>query len=134
MKKISFGILLRIVCHTRARITSGNLGPKVGAGSVLILECKPPMRSLPCYLRTPRCNGQKPGPNGVHFRGVPLYMITYQTLIKESVDSLCRDGAGPPIVCVHWKAVLTCERSCSKPFWTPSYPIPTFLHPVIPPK
>ena len=22
-------------------------------------------------------------------------------LIRESVDSLCRDGAGPPIVCVH---------------------------------
>ena len=21
--------------------------------------------------------------------------------IRESVDSLCRDGAGPPIVCVH---------------------------------
>ena len=36
--------------------------------------------------------------------------------IRESVDSLCRDGSGPPIVCVHWKAVLTCERSCSKPF------------------
>ena len=54
--------------------------------------------------------------------------------IRESVDSLCRDGSGPPIVCVHWKAVLTRERSCSKPFWTPSYPIRTFLYSMIPPK
>ena len=36
--------------------------------------------------------------------------------IRESVDSLCRDGSGSPIVCVRWKAVLTRERSCSKPF------------------
>ena len=54
--------------------------------------------------------------------------------IRESVDSLCRDGAGPPIVCVHWKSVLTRERSCSKPFCTPSCPIPTFLYPMIPPR
>ena len=54
--------------------------------------------------------------------------------IRESVDSLCRDGSGPPIVCVHWKAVLTRERSCSKPFWTPSYPIRMFLYSMIPPK
>ena len=54
--------------------------------------------------------------------------------IRESVDSLCRDGSGPPIVCVHWKAVLTRERSRSKPFWTPSYPIRTFLYSMIPPK
>ena len=54
--------------------------------------------------------------------------------IRESVDSLCRDGSGPPMVCVHWKAVLTRERSCSKPFWTPSYPIRTFLYSMIPPK
>ena len=39
-----------------------------------------------------------------------------KTFIRELVDSLCRDGSGPPIVCVHWKAVLTRERSCSKPF------------------
>ena len=25
-------------------------------------------------------------------------------IIRESVDSLCRDGAGPPIVHVHWKS------------------------------
>ena len=37
-------------------------------------------------------------------------------VIRELVDSLCRDGSGPPIVCVHWKAVLTHERSCSTPF------------------
>ena len=55
-------------------------------------------------------------------------------IIRESVDSLCRDGSGPPIVCVHWKAVLIRERSCSKPFWTPSYPIRTFLYSMIPPK
>ena len=54
--------------------------------------------------------------------------------IRESVDSLCRDGSGPPIVCVHWKAVLTRERSCFKPFWTPSYPIRTFLYSMLPPK
>ena len=33
--------------------------------------------------------------------------------IRELVNSLCRDGAGPPIVCVHWKAILTRERLCS---------------------
>ena len=61
--------------------------------------------------------------------------IELQThFIRESVDSLCRDGSGPPMVCVHWKAVLTRERSCSKPFWTPSYPIRTFLYSMIPPK
>ena len=53
--------------------------------------------------------------------------------IRESVDSLCRDGSGPPIVCVHWRAVIIHERSCSKPFWTPSHPIRTFLYSMIPP-
>ena len=63
-------------------------------------------------------------------------LISHQAAmnVRESVNSLCRDGAGPPIVCVHWKAVLTRERSCSKPFWTRSYPIPTFLYPMIPPR
>ena len=42
--------------------------------------------------------------------------------IRELVDSLCRDGADTPIVCVHWKAFLTRERSCSKPFWAPRTP------------
>ena len=60
--------------------------------------------------------------------------VAFNITIRESVDSLCRDGSGPPIVCVHWKAVLTRERSCSKPFWTPSYPIRTFLYSMIPPK
>ena len=41
-------------------------------------------------------------------------------IIRESVDSLCRDGADTPIVCVHRKAFLTRERSRSKPFWAPS--------------
>ena len=60
--------------------------------------------------------------------------INLEGIIRESVDSLCRDGSGPPMVCVHWKAVLTRERSRSKPFWTPSYPIRTFLYSMIPPK
>ena len=66
--------------------------------------------------------------------GGSLDLSSSSVAIRESVDSLCRDGAGPPIVCVHWKSVLTRERSCSKPFWTPSYPIPTFLYPMIPPR
>ena len=41
-------------------------------------------------------------------------------VIRESVDSLCRDGADTPIVRVHRKAFLTRERSRSKPFWTTS--------------
>ena len=47
--------------------------------------------------------------------------------IKESVDSLCRDGTDTPIVRVHRKAFLTRERSRSKPFWAPSYSIPALL-------
>ena len=54
------------------------------------------------------------------------------TDIRESVDSLCRDGADTPIVRVHRKAFLTCERSRSKPFWAPSYSIPVVLYPTIP--
>ena len=37
-------------------------------------------------------------------------------LIRELVDSLCRDGADTPIVRVHWKAFLTRECSRFKPF------------------
>ena len=54
--------------------------------------------------------------------------------IRESVDSLCRDGSDPRIVCVHWKAFLTRERLCSKRFWAPSYTIPAFLYLTVPPK
>ena len=54
--------------------------------------------------------------------------------IRESVDSLCRDGADTPIVRVHRKAFLTRERSRSKPFWAPSYSIPVVFYPTIPPK
>ena len=54
--------------------------------------------------------------------------------VRESVDSLCRDGADTPIVRVHRKAFLTRERSRSKPFWAPGYSIPAFLYPTIPPK
>ena len=56
------------------------------------------------------------------------------TIIRESVNSLCRDGADPPIVRVHRKVFLTRERSRSKPFCTPSYSIPAFLYTTIPPK
>ena len=52
--------------------------------------------------------------------------------IRESVDSLCRDGADTPIVRVHRKAFLTRERSRSKPVWAPSYSSPAFLYPTIP--
>ena len=55
-------------------------------------------------------------------------------VIGESVDSLCRDGSDPRIVCVHWKTFLTRERLRSKRFWAPSYTIPTFLYPTVPPK
>ena len=34
----------------------------------------------------------------------------------ELVDSLCKDGTDIPIVCVHWKAFLTCECSHCKLF------------------
>ena len=61
-----------------------------------------------------------------------LYFIL--VYIRESVDSLCRDGADTPIVRVHRKAFLTRERSRSKPFWAPNYSIPVVLYPTIPPK
>ena len=54
--------------------------------------------------------------------------------IRESVDSLCRDGADTPIVRVHTKALLTLKRSFSRHFRVPSYPIPVFVYPTIPPK
>ena len=56
------------------------------------------------------------------------------TVIRESVDSLCRDGADTSIVRVHRKAFLTRERSRSKPFWAPSYSIPVVRYPTIPPR
>ena len=54
---------------------------------------------------------------------VKMLMSSYlcKIFIRESVDSLCRDGTDTPIVRVHWKAFLTCECSRSKPFWAPSY-------------
>ena len=54
--------------------------------------------------------------------------------IRESVDSLCRDGTDTPIVHVHTKAFYTRERSCSKPFWPLSYPTLTFFYQTIPSK
>jgi len=49
-------------------------------------------------------------------------------VIRELVDSLRRDGANRPIVCVHRKAFLTHECLHSKPFWATSYSIPVFLY------
>ena len=60
--------------------------------------------------------------------------ISNAIVIRESVDSLCRDGADTPIVRVHRKAFLTRERSRSKPFWAPRYSIPVVRYPKIPPK
>ena len=51
------------------------------------------------------------------------------TCTRESVDSLCRDGADTHIVRVLRKVFLT--RKHSKPFWAPSYSIPAFLYPTI---
>ena len=66
--------------------------------------------------------------------GIPTLNWNSLGYIRESVDSLCRDGADMPIVHVHRKAFLTRERLHSKPFWAPSYSIPVFLYPTIPPK
>ena len=68
-----------------------------------------------------------------HCTHVILHIICI-VYIRESVDSLCRDGADTPIVRVHRKAFLTRERSRSKPFWAPSYSIPVVRYPTIPPK
>ena len=46
-----------------------------------------------------------------------MYMYMYVHVCTKLVDTLCRDGADMPIVCVHTKAFLTCGHSCSKPFW-----------------
>ena len=56
------------------------------------------------------------------------------TCIRESVDSLCRDGADTPIVRVHWKAFLTREYSRFKPFSAREWPIQPLLYPTIPHK
>ena len=56
------------------------------------------------------------------------------SLIRESVDSLCRDGADTPIVRVHWKAFLTRECSRFKPFSAREWPIRPLLYPTIPHK
>ena len=69
-----------------------------------------------------------------YYEGKPDMYLSTGPIIRESVDSLCRDGSHPRIVCVHWKAFLTRERLCSKRFWAPSYTIPTFLYPTVPPK
>ena len=53
-------------------------------------------------------------------------------LIRELVDSLCRDDADTPIIHGHWKAFISCKLSCSKPCWAPIYLNPAFLYPVIP--
>ena len=55
-------------------------------------------------------------------------------VIRESVDSLCRDGADTPIVRLHWKAFLTREYSRFKPFSAREWPIQPLLYPMIPHK
>ena len=50
-----------------------------------------------------------------------LTQLHAERILSESVDSLCRDGANMPIVCVHCKSFITCECSFSTPFWAPSY-------------
>ena len=59
---------------------------------------------------------------------------TIWTHIRESVDSLCRDGTDTPIVRVHWKAFLTREYSRFKPFSEREWPIQPLLYPTIPHK
>ena len=54
--------------------------------------------------------------------------------IRESVDSLCRDGTDTPIVCVHTKAFETHEHSRSKRFWALSCSISMFFYRTISPK
>ena len=61
-----------------------------------------------------------------------VFCHTFHVGIRESVDSLCRDGANMPIVHVHWKTYSTCQGSHSKFFWAPSYPIPIFPYPTTP--
>ena len=43
----------------------------------------------------------------------PIALWSFRCIIRESIDSLCRDGVGPPIVCVHWKVVLSNARVLS---------------------
>ena len=62
-----------------------------------------------------------------------VYCVLY-CIIRESVDSLCRDGADTPIVRVHWKAFLTREYSRFKPFSAREWPIQPLLYPTIPHK
>ena len=87
-----------------------------------VLDCSCLLSTVYCILYTVYIH--------VHVLST-VYCILY---IRESVDSLCRDGSDPRIVCVHWKTFLTRERLRSKRFWAPSYTIPTFLYPTVPPK
>ena len=63
-----------------------------------------------------------------------VHLQYHYICIRELVDSLGRDGADTPIVRVHTNALETLERSRSKPFRAPSYPIPAFVYPTMPPK
>ena len=78
------------------------------------------------------------GGQGLHIslQLVKMLMSSYlcKIIIRESVDSLCRNDADTPIVRVHRKAFLTHKCSRSKPFWAPSYSIPAFFYPTIPPQ
>ena len=63
-----------------------------------------------------------------------ISLILDTAIVRESVDSLCRDGADTPIVRVHWKAFLTREYSRFKPFSAREWPIRPLLYPTIPHK
>ena len=63
-----------------------------------------------------------------------LVLHDMHALIRESVDSLCRDGSDTPIVRVHWKIFLTREHSRFKPFSAREWPIQPILYPTIPHK
>ena len=63
-----------------------------------------------------------------------IYVCMVRMYIRESVDSLCRDGSDTPIVRVHWKTFLTREYSRFKPFSAREWPIQPILYPTIPHK
>ena len=67
----------------------------------------------------------------LHVARIHLAVATH---IRESVDSLCRDGADTPIVRIHWKAFLTREYLRFKPFSACEWPIQPLLYPMIPHK
>ena len=125
--------------HSLIRLSSPNLNYIIGAGAMVLYAdvilrviptMSPDVAVVLCNVGTRICPWHKILV-GTIYKGIKIYIIL--DIIRESVDSLCRDGADTPIVRVHRKAFLTRERSRSKPFWAPSYSIPAFIYPTIPP-